>query len=324
MSTPAAEVVTPTVWNERIRHRGGSFLQSWEWGAFQEWLGRRTFRITGSGVRALVLRYDLPLGFSYLYLPRGPVSARLTPDALAALLAEVKRVISGTPLFVRMEPVGDIPADRIAETMRQSGFVRAPDAQPSLIRVIDLSKSEEALLAGMEHDTRYAIRSAGRRGVTVRVVAEADARRAAFPIFWELFQDTARRHQLTNYSERYYHELFSMEGECAPLLLLAECENRCIAAALSVLFGSEAVYLYAASRSGYGKWNAPSLVLWELIRAAKARGSMTLDLGGISDTKPAWRGLTAFKRSFGGNDVEFAGTWDLPLRRPWYVFYRIA
>src|SRR3989338_3403699 len=65
-------------WNEFIAENGGSFLQSYEWGNFQQMSGHDVTRIVvkESGLimlAAQIFRYTLPLGKSYLYIPYGPV-----------------------------------------------------------------------------------------------------------------------------------------------------------------------------------------------------------------------------------------------------------
>jgi lipid II:glycine glycyltransferase (peptidoglycan interpeptide bridge formation enzyme) len=60
---------------------------------------------------------------------------------------------------------------------------------------------------------------------------------------------------------------------------------------------------------------------------AKGRGSQLIDLYGIApdDAGPRhpWAGFSAFKKKFGGQVVEYAGTWDLPLTNK-YRIYRTA
>ena len=78
------------IWNKFIAENSSeSFLQAWEWGEFQKNVGRRilkvgvisnNFKENNKEVSsdnllavALIIKYDLPLGQSYLYCPRGPV-----------------------------------------------------------------------------------------------------------------------------------------------------------------------------------------------------------------------------------------------------------
>lgn len=314
----------PRVWNERVRERGGSFLQSSEWGDFQERRGRTVVRITLKNGQALVILYRLPGGFSYAYLPHGPVVAMATKEILDEMVQAITAATLETcPIFIRVEPlVGN--TENVSRALRTAKFHRTADAQPSETRILDLTRTERDILAGMKHDTRYAIRTAEKRGVRVRVITERAERVREFESFWKIFSETAQRHELANYPESYYRDVIGLEGECPATLFLAEREGMCIGGAISVIFGTQVVYFYAASAFGYGKFNAPSAILWEVIREAKRRGARTLDLWGESDSKPKWRGITAFKRSFGGTTVRYVGTWDLPLRPFWYRAYRLV
>jgi len=48
-----------------------SFLQSQEWEKLQKHLGRDVFRLHTDSISSLVIKYSLPLGQSYLYVPHG-------------------------------------------------------------------------------------------------------------------------------------------------------------------------------------------------------------------------------------------------------------
>lgn len=304
-----------------------SILQSRAWEELQKKLGREVRRDFGSG--ALIVTMPLSLGFSYDYVPHGG-GAELS-----------QKPPSSRAIFLRVEPrVPDAPKAR--EELTRAGFYRVLDVQPSETLIVDLTKSEEELLREMEHDTRYAIRAALRRGVTVEC-AEGEARPAAFAEFWELFEATNARHELHAYEKRYYEALAAMRDDASTEIFLARLnpegdfdrraeqegespstERQVLAAAIVAYFGDTAYYLYAASRAGYGKWNAPSFLLWEIIRRAKTRKFDMLDLWGVSSVKKEWAGVTAFKKSFGGTPVSFIGTWDFAYQPFWYAAYRAA
>lgn len=302
-------------WNiEMIRH-AGTFLQSWEWGKLQERLGRSVCLIPEA--RSLLISMPLRLGLRYEYAPHGPAGRLLSGEVLHKLSEHTR----GTKtIFLRIEPrVAQSP--QATGTLMHAGFRKAPDVQPSETRIVDLTRSEEELLGKMEHDTRYAIRAAEKRGVTVEQVG-GEMKRGAFAKFWELFEATNARHGLHAYDKGYYEAVADLKGDCFTEIFLAKREGETIAGSIVAYFGDTAYYLYAASRAGYGKYNAPSLMLWEIIRAARARGYASLDLWGTSETKKEWKGVTAFKKSFGGTLVKFVGTWDYVYRPLWYFAYR--
>ena len=75
---------------------------------------------------------------------------------------------------------------------------------------------------------------------------------------------------------------------------------------------------------------APQSLHWQAIQDAKAQGYALYDLNGI---KPAnrtlhknakeqqWEGLTRFKKSFGGKEINYIGAWDWVYSKPWYTLY---
>src|SRR3989344_8719321 len=71
-------------WNRFVEENfppSGAFMQTWEWGEFQEELGRNIGRyFVDEGGRTIasfmIVHHALPLGFSYGYAPRGPVVAK--------------------------------------------------------------------------------------------------------------------------------------------------------------------------------------------------------------------------------------------------------
>ncbi len=315
----------PAIWNDVVLAHGGSFLQSSEWGSLQESLGRRTMRVEGPAP-ALLIRYPLPLGLNYLYAPQGPLlgNAHVTTEGLLEFVRSVKKVPgAGHPLFLRIELMTE-DGEETRRILMHEGFQEWRDAQPKETLLLDLTKSEEDLLTDMEHDTRYALRVAERRGVAIHRYTEPAEKEARFNIFWDLFEHTNARHALTHYPPAYYRSVLGMAGECWTELFTAEFQRKPIAAALVVFFGDTATYLYAASAPGYGKYNAPSLILWHAIRAAHEMQCHTFDFWGVSHEKPGWQGITAFKKSFGGTEIRRVGTWDLPLWRPLYTAYRLV
>lgn len=306
-----------TRWNKAVIGQDGAFLQSWEWGKLQERLGRSVRLIPE--VQSLLISMPLRLGLRYEYAPRGPSGKTLSGMVLHDIAEHTHGVKT---IFVRIEPrVADTPEAR--GILMHAKFREAPDVQPSETRLIDLTKSEEELLGEMEHDTRYAIRAAEKRGVTIERVG-GEMKRASFAKFWELFETTNARHGLHAYNKGYYEAVADLSGDCFTEIFLAKREGETIAGSIVAYFGDTAYYLYAASRAGYGKYNAPSLMLWEIVRAARARGYTLLDLWGTSETKKEWKGVTAFKKSFGGTPVSFVGTWDYVYRPFWYMAYRIT
>lgn len=303
--------------------RGNSFLQSYEWGNLQKKLGKKVFEIQFNDEPVFILEQKLPFGKNYLYIPRGPIFAKgFSFESLNVFVKGIKNIVgSDKSFFLRIEPPFEY-SDEVAGILSSSGFSQTSPVQPIETRVIDLSKNESELLKEMEHDTRYAIRVAEKRGVIVSIFSDADKKREKFNDFWKIFYETNERHKLKHYPCEYYKLVAELDGECWSKILIAYLNGMAIAGAIIVSFGDTATYLYAASLPGYGKYNAPSLILWRAILDAKKGGCLIFDLWGTSSEKKEWIGVTAFKKSFGGNLVSYAGTWDFVFKPTWYKLYK--
>lgn len=302
-------------------------MQSWEWGDFQEKLGNKVFRISEDDIFALVIKKKLPFGKNYLYFPRGPVfHSDFSRQSLEKFLEDAKNiVIDKKTIFLRIEPIISVDGkekDETKDILKSMGFAKIESVQPGKTLIMDLQKNKEDILGEMEHNTRYAIKTAQKRGVKISVFEDQPSKESGFHDFWRIFAETNKRHNLKIYQEDYYRLVAGLSGDCLSELILAEAERRIIAGAITVFFDKTAYYLYAASASGYSRLNAPSLVLWEAILGAKKAGCQKFDLWGISETDKKWQGLTAFKKSFGGSEENYVGTWDIPLDKKFYLAYK--
>ena len=82
--------------------------------------------------------------------------------------------------------------------------------------------------------------------------------------------------------------------------------------------GAHTWYSYGASSTEKRDVRGSNAVQWQMIRDALAAGADVYDLRGITDTldpDDSHVGLIQFKVGTGGEAVEYAGEWDLPLNR---------
>jgi len=311
------EVKDQKVWNELVLKnppRSGGFLGSWEWGAFQEAVGRKALRfVDEGGAYAQVIQHELPFGKKYWFAPRRSM--------IAGLGDEAKR--QGV-LFVRFEPLS------LGEVLK--GAKKTIHVSPPATLIVDLTNSEDALLSGMHEKTRYNIRLAARKSVKCPAFAKATAGRQVssvkgFEDFWNLLQETAKRDGFRTHPRVYYEKMLEV-----PFVELwtATWEEKTLAAGLWSFFGDTATYLHGASSGDHRNVMAPHLLHWEVIRSAKSRGMKVYDFWGIepktSNLKPktSWGGMTRFKIGFGGEVVEYPGTYDLPISTFGYTLYKIV
>lgn len=309
-----------------------TFLHSWEWGQLQEQLGVRHWRLTmGVGERihavALVVKRALPLGKSWLYLPRGPVfaaglsdqeriSAWQSLDEQLRAIAEAERT-----LFVRLDPPWPITQ---AGELTSRGWVKAErEVQPKDTLVVDLTKSEDELLAGMHQKTRYNIRLAQKQNIAIAFSTASDA----LEEFLTLAHDVQARSGFHYHPATYYQamrEALAGHFEVAT----ATHEQGSLAAHILISFGPTTTYAHGASRSQHRQLMAPHLLQWESMCRAKQAGSTHYDFFGIApaDAAPthSWQGITRFKLGFGGTRESYVGAYDFVFDALGYAGFTMA
>ncbi len=306
-------------WDELVRANpdGGHMLQTRAWGELKRRWGWHPEYMVAEGssgpVAILLLRRRVPGLGSLLYAPKGPG---------VVSTGDLDRVLSGRDglgdaFCVEVEPeLPDTPVARAALTAM--GLRKGEDVQIARATlVVDLTPSEDALLASFRPKTRYNIRLAARRGVTVSVepcedgavramhrLMAAASDRAAFPL-----------RPLPYYAT--YWRLFEASGQGA--LLLARLGDEVLAGAYVAWLGGRAWYKDGGSSLRHRELMAPHLVQWEAMRHLRSRGVTEYDLfavpGRAEQRDPAspLRGLWQFKSGFSGELREFVGLWDLVL-----------
>lgn len=187
-----------------------------------------------------------------------------------------------------------------------SSTISPHNIQPPRSMIVDIKGSEDEILARMKQKTRYNIRLAEKKGVTVRAWDD-------IPAFHKMMQSTGARDNFGVHSLAYYrraYELFHPTGMAE--LLVAEYEGRPLAALMVFRHGKRAWYVYGASTDEERNRMPTYLLQWEAMRWARARGCEEYDLWGVPDEDEAileagfetrhdglW-GVYRFKRGFGG------------------------
>jgi lipid II:glycine glycyltransferase (peptidoglycan interpeptide bridge formation enzyme) len=186
--------------------------------------------------------------------------------------------------------------------------------------LIDLTPDLDRLLANMKQKTRYNIRLAERKGVTVRTGATAD-----LPLLYQMYAETARRDDFVIRDESYYLSLWTTmlaAGLAEPLL--AEVDGEPVAGVVIFRFAGRAWYMQGMSRPAHREKMPNYLLQWEAMLRAKASGCTVYDLWGAPDefveSDPLW-GVYRFKEGLGGQVSRGLGAWDLPIKPLAYRLY---
>jgi lipid II:glycine glycyltransferase (peptidoglycan interpeptide bridge formation enzyme) len=222
--------------------------------------------------------------------------------------------------FIRFDPPWYTRGADVFPPALEKPFTRAAaDVQPPDSALVDLDRPAEAILESMKTKGRYNIRLAAKKGVTVRRGEEAE-----LPVFYRLFQETARRDGIAIHSFGYYRSLFSLSREYREAQLQPEVRlyiagegGEDLAAIIILIRGKQAVYLYGASSDTRRNLMAPYGLQWKAMEEARAAGCLEYDLFGIpprEDPNHPMAGLYRFKTNFGGTVIHRCGSWDYPYR----------
>jgi peptidoglycan pentaglycine glycine transferase (the first glycine) len=298
---------TKESWDAKAIDLGGSILQSWEWGRFQNSLGFKPHYFAGDNYLNLVLELPMPFGKKYLYSAKGPIG-----DESAALNDLTQLAASDHSIvFARLEP-----------SMEMSLPKAAKDTQPTHSWILDLEKSDDDLLAAMKPKHRYNLNLARKKGVTVRQGTKED-----ILTVWQLLLETASRNKFRLHPQNYYWQIYEHLHSDYLSILIAEYQGKALSVMLMTTFGNTATYLHGGSSNSNKEIMAPYLLHWEAIKHAKQKGYKFYDFGGIApENEPnhSWAGITRFKKGFGGFELTTPGAFDLVFSPLWYNVYKNA
>ena len=316
----------PPGWDDAaVRSPSGHVMQSAAWAKIREAQGwRAEFHRFGASLPvALVLWRSLPAGQSLAYVPRGPIAGSETQlEEVLTKLAALARERRAIFLKVDLE----IDADSAARALRAAGFRRAPDIQPVIATLeLDLGPEEDALFAALEKDTRWSVRQAEKRGVSVRDASgDADLR-----ALYDLYAETGHRAGFITRTWDYYRRMWgTLVAAGHAKVRLAEKDGKPVAGALTWRCGERDVYQSAATndagRSAYAAYG----LLWRCIIEARKGGARRFDFGGIpvdlTRKDDPMYGPYQFKKGFGGTPRRFVGAHDAVPNELVYRAYAVA
>ncbi len=304
----------------------GDLLHDWAWAdiaAFDGQPQRRYLLEEHGRVMALVAAQERTLfgGRRFWYVPHGPVLDYADPAARERLRAVIVglRVAARKhrAIAVKLEPrlkTGD-PA---LECFSGRRLRRLPDTlQVGQTRIVELA-DDEALLSGFDKDTRYGVRRAEREGVTVSVITDATEVRAIDDLHALVGETQQRAGFPMPAIERYRIAWGALAGAGRAAICEARRKGELLASGMVVIEGDRSFYLFSGSRRedrGEPKRYASYALQWSMMRHARDRGVRHHDLWGVAPPTAGpdhpWHGVGLFKKGFGGDEIVWAGSWDL-------------
>jgi len=297
-------------------------MQSWQWGEFRKQMGLKVLRYgiyqdNNLKTAFQITFHKIPVVNRYVgYLPKGPF-----PDKeLATALIQIGK--ENNCVFIKIEP-------NIMTKQNTPGVEYRTSPKPLFTKhnfIIDLTKSEEELLKNMHPKTRYNIKVAQKHGVKIEERTDDEA----FKIYLKLYFETTKRQGYHGHNENYHRKVWETlrDTNMARILIATYSEpithnSLPLTAWMLFNFQDTLYYPYGGSSIEHKEVMANNLVAWEAIKLGKKMGLKLFDMWGAlgpdADPKDSWIGFHNFKKGYGGELVEYIGTYDLVLN--WTIYW---
>ncbi len=316
------------IYNSSVSHP----LQTFEWGEFRKKTGVKVIRRGLLENDKVVSPYQITIhqapGFPYFigYLPKGDLPSE-------ELLDELNDIGKTNKLsFIQLEPNVEIGHWSMVDGQLRSSF------HPLFTKytfILDLTKTEDEILKNMHQKTRYNVRLAQKKGVTVAI----DNSDKAFKEYLKLTKETTKRQKFYAHGEDYHKLMWetlkstivnnqpaSPAGGSSIVnfnklqahLLKATYNKKILVTYILFTFKDTLYYPYGASSDENREVMASHLTMWEAIKFGKSLGLSKFDMWGAANNpnpKPSdpYHGFHRFKEGFGAELTEFIGSYDLVI-----------
>ncbi len=219
-------------------------------------------------------------------------------------MGEVEKILERKRIFmIKIEPMESAKYEVLsAKGYKISGW---PLLGTKTLRV-NLRPPETEIFNSFKKDCRYTLRQV--------LSTKYEVIMNNYGQFYEIWRKSAKRKKLWIPGVKEYQSLVNVFGKKCFCLTMGN-----LAGAVILIHKKTAFYYYAGSTTEGVSQNLPYLIVWEAMKEAKTRGCAVWDFEGIYDGRwpnKGWLGFSHFKKSFGGSEIEFPGSfekWRLPI-----------
>ena len=309
-----------------------NFQQSLEWANVKTSWKREVILAENSSKKIIgslmVLIRKIPIFGYIMYSSRGPVCDIHNMEVLKQLTEGAKLLAKKyNAIVLNIEP--DIKSDDLTfrNIMQELGYSIKDDAknfreeiQPRYVFRLDTKgKTEDEIFKNFHSKTRYNIRLATKKGVTVKEGTREDLKE-----FHKIMVTTGIRDGFITRPLSYFEKMYDCLGKEHIKLLMAYYDGKPISGVIPIMYGNKTWYLYGASSNEHRNLMPNYLLQWEMIKIALSRKSDIYDLRGVPGIADDSNGLYRFKKGFGAEYTEFIGEVYIPFKPLTYKIYKFA
>ncbi len=300
------------------------FLQSEEWGAFKTKYG--TTAVIAGGVQ--YTKHKIPFTQHFVgYAPKVDLNCidfgKLKKSALEENCAYINL---DCPMTIKGQE--DLESLLVLNS-NASKAKKSTFAQANVL--LDLTPSEDELLANMHHKKRYNIKKAEKSGIKVVFDQSTNQNESnlALETFYKIHQETSIRQKFYIKPIKYYqtmYELLSKSGIAK--IATAYLDKEPISSWMLFIYQNVLYYPYGGSTNMHQNLFPNELLCWESIKFGKSAGCNVFDMWGASvnpeDKTDEWYGFTNFKLGFGGKHVVYVDSFDLVANPTIYSAFNLV
>lgn len=310
-------------------HPEANFLQSWDFYEFHKARGKSIVRRLLLSENKIIAAYagvvETAKRGKYLAIAGGPILDWTDSKVVKQIFTDIKEQGNQQNcVFVRVRPQLEL-SDNSLKLMAKLGLKRAPMyLSVEFAGVLDLSKSEEEILAGASQGFRRKLRKAAKNGIEIT----AETSDAAIQEFCRLEKLHAERQKYVAFSSSFLtkqFEAFRKNNEV--VIYTARKDGETLAQNFMIFYGPEASYHYGVSSALGTKYSAAPLLHMEAMKEARNRGCIRYNLWGIvepDETSHRFYGVSEFKRSFGCTELRYTPAHDIILKPAKYQLTKLV
>ena len=325
------DIETRSKWDGFITsHPEANFLQSWDFYEFHKSRGKKIVRRaavddTNKILAAYAGVVETAKRGIYLAIAGGPIMDFNDKKLVQEIFADIHKMgKKNNCVFVRVRPQMPL-SDESLRIMNELGLKKAPMyLSVEYAGILDLTKSEEEILAGASQGFRRKLRKAEKNEIEITATAE----KWAIEEFCKLEKKHAERQQYVAFSSSFLtkqFEAFAKNNEI--LIYTAKKDGEILAQNFMIFFGAEASYHYGVSSQLGTKYSAAPLIHMAAMAEARKRGCIRYNLWGIvglEEKSHRFYGVSEFKRSFGCEELKYTPAHDMILSPLKYQLTKIV